>query len=41
MQTSFIAHFNGWKGGETILLVVDHQDVRFDFAIRPYSEGFD
>jgi hypothetical protein len=27
MQTPFIAHFNGWKGGEVILLVVDHEGV--------------
>jgi hypothetical protein len=29
MPTSFIAHFDAWKDGETILLVVDHEGVQW------------
>ena len=29
MPPSFIAHFNKWKGDEVVLLVVDHQVVKW------------
>jgi hypothetical protein len=43
MQKPFIAHFDGWKGGEVILLVVDLEGVdwlmsKFEYLV---AEGAD